>query len=124
MTQAYVHALRPEPRHNGGMRLGIAGKGGVGKTTISSVLARELARRGHNVIAVDCDSDPHLAMNSGIPQERIDAMRPFIERRGRDEAVSADANATPVQLLTSHGTAGPDGVTHVLASRISRPGGG
>ena len=106
------------------VRVGIAGKGGVGKTTISSVLARELARRGHNVVAVDCDSDPHLAMNSGIARERIDAMRPFVERRGPGDAVTADDTATPVQLLSAHGMAGPDGVTHVLAARISRPGGG
>jgi CO dehydrogenase maturation factor len=106
------------------VRVGIAGKGGVGKTTISSVLARELARRGHNVVAVDCDSDPHLAMNSGISQERIDAMRPFIERRGQGNSVTADADATPVQLLSSHGMRGPDGVTYVMASRITRPGGG
>lgn len=106
------------------MRIGIAGKGGVGKTTISAVLARELARRGHAVIAVDCDSDPHLAMNSGVPHERIDAMRPFVERRGREGAVTADPDATPVQLVSKHGVVGPDGVTHMLAARISRPGGG
>ena len=106
------------------VRVGIAGKGGVGKTTISAVLARELARRGHNVIAVDCDSDPHLAMNSGIAQERIDAMRPFIERRGRGDSIGTDDDATPVQLVTKHGIEGPDGVTYMLAARITRPGGG
>ena len=106
------------------MRVGIAGKGGVGKTTISSVLARTLARRGHRVIAVDCDSDPHLAMNSGIAPERIDAMRPFVERRGRGDTRSADAGATPVQLVSRHGISGPDGVTFMLAARITRPGGG
>ena len=106
------------------MRVGIAGKGGVGKTTIASVLARTLARRGHRVVAVDCDSDPHLAMNSGIGPERIAAMRPFVERRGRDAAVAADPDAAPVELLSTHGTTGPDGVTYLLAARITRPGGG
>ena len=106
------------------MRVGIAGKGGVGKTTISAVLARTLARRGHPVIAVDCDSDPHLAMSSGIPQERIDAMLPFVERRGRGDATVVDAGTTPVELLSGHGMEGPDGVTHMLAARITKPGGG
>lgn len=107
------------------MRVGIAGKGGVGKTTISAVLARVLARRGHPVVAVDCDSDPHLAMSSGFALDRIEAMRPLLERRGRGvAAVAADDGATPVELLDRHGVVGPDGVTHVLAARISRPGGG
>lgn len=108
----------------GPVRVGIAGKGGVGKTTISSVLARILARRGHRVIAVDCDSDPHLAMNAGIAPERIDAMRPFIERRGPGESDGAEAGATPVQLVSQHGIEGPDGVTFMMAARITRPGGG
>lgn len=110
--------------NNGAVRVGIAGKGGVGKTTISSVLARTLARRGHRVIAVDCDSDPHLAMNSGISQAQIDAMRPFVERQGRRQSAESDAGATPVQLLSKHGIEGPDGVTYMLAARITRPGGG
>ena len=111
--------------HTVPMRVGIAGKGGVGKTTISAVLARSLARRGHRVIAVDCDSDPHLAMNAGIDAARIDAMRPLIERRGRgNAAIEADAQATPMQLMSKHGIDGPDGVTFMQASRISKPGGG
>ena len=109
--------------HNGGMRRGIAGKGGVGKTTISSVLARTLARRGHRVIALDCDSDPHLAMSSGITQDRIDAMLPFVERRGRGDSVTTDA-AAPLDVLAKHGIEGPDGVTYMLAARITKPGGG
>lgn len=106
------------------MRVGLAGKGGVGKTTISSVLARTLARRGYRVIALDCDSDPHLAMSSGIGQDRIDAMVPFIERRGRGDFFEADAKATPLELLATHGIQGPDGVTYMQAARITKPGGG
>lgn len=106
------------------MRIGIAGKGGVGKTTISAVLARTLARKGHRVIAVDCDSDPHLAMNCGVDADRIAVMRAFVERGGASAAGSDDARARPVELLSKHGIEGPDGITLMLAARIMRPGGG
>lgn len=48
------------------MKLTIAGKGGVGKTTISALLARDLAARGQSVLAVDCDPNPTLAEELGL----------------------------------------------------------
>lgn len=110
--------------HNGGVRVAVAGKGGVGKTTISSVLARTLSRRGHSVIAIDCDSDPHLAMSIGLDPEAAASMLPFLDRGGRASGTSEAPATTPVQLLRRHGVTGPDGVEIMLAARISRPGGG
>lgn len=104
------------------MRVAVAGKGGVGKTTVSAVLARVLGRRGHPVVAIDCDSDPHLAMSLGLDQRAIAAMRPFLDAGAA--VARPDAAAAPVQLLHRHGAAGPDGVAVMLAARISRPGGG
>lgn len=104
------------------MRIAVAGKGGVGKTTISAVLARLLARRGHPVVAIDCDSDPHLAMGMGLGGHATDAMRPFLDAGGGSPPT--EASATPVQLLTRHGVTGPDGVRLMLAARISRSGSG
>ncbi|CAN5496687.1 carbon monoxide dehydrogenase accessory protein CooC [soil metagenome] len=48
------------------MRVAIAGKGGAGKTTISSTLARLHARLGIPVVAIDADSNPNLAWALGI----------------------------------------------------------
>ena len=64
------------------MRLGISGKGGVGKTTTSAVLSRTLARRGHRVIAIDCDSDPNLGANIGLGEDGADRLRPFLDQSG------------------------------------------
>ena len=41
-----------------GLRLALIGKGGAGKTVLSSTLARTLARRGRKVVAVDLDTNP------------------------------------------------------------------
>lgn len=51
------------------MKILVAGKGGVGKTTISALLAHILADKGYNILALDTDSVPNLAQSIGIPFE-------------------------------------------------------
>lgn len=48
------------------MKIAVSGKGGVGKTTLSSLLARYWARRGYRVLAVDADPDANLGSALGI----------------------------------------------------------
>lgn len=48
------------------MKIAVSGKGGVGKTTISSLLARYWARNGYRVLAVDADPDANLGSALGI----------------------------------------------------------
>ncbi len=48
------------------MKIAFSGKGGVGKTTLVALLAREAARRGRRVLVVDADSDPNVATALGI----------------------------------------------------------
>lgn len=43
------------------MKIAFAGKGGSGKTTLSSLFVRQLAARGLPVVAVDADINQHLA---------------------------------------------------------------
>ena len=50
------------------MKLAVAGKGGVGKTTLVALLAREAVARGYRVLVVDADSDPNLATTLGITE--------------------------------------------------------
>ena len=50
------------------MKLAVAGKGGVGKTTLIALLSREAAARGFHVIAVDADPDANLATTLGMDQ--------------------------------------------------------
>lgn len=51
------------------MKILVAGKGGVGKTTISALLAHILADKGYNILALDTDSVPNLAQSLGVPFE-------------------------------------------------------
>jgi len=49
------------------MKIAISGKGGVGKTTLSAMLATVLALRDRAVIALDADPDANLASALGVP---------------------------------------------------------
>ena len=104
------------------MRVGVSGKGGVGKTTVSAVLSRALARRGHPVIAVDCDSDPNLAANCGVDERGVAELRPFLDQSGGTRMVPT--GRTPVQLLETYGHTGPDGIILLLGARVERAGSG
>ena len=42
-------------------------KGGVGKTTLAANVARELVRAGHEVVAIDLDSQNALRLPFGVP---------------------------------------------------------
>jgi CO dehydrogenase maturation factor len=95
------------------VRIALAGKGGAGKTTIAATLARMLARQGFDVVAVDADSNPNLAMALGADAgELLDALPAGIVSRRLDGpglTVAVD------EVLAAHGILAPDGVrlTHM-----------
>lgn len=113
---------QPEVRYGSGMRLGISGKGGAGKTTIAAVLSRTLARRGHSVIAIDCDSDPNLAANIGLPEDHVAGLRPFLDQSAGQRTLPV--GRSPAELVTDYGVIGPDQVTLLLGARVERGGSG
>jgi CO dehydrogenase maturation factor len=60
----------------GGVRFVVTGKGGVGKTTLSAVLARLFAADGHNVLAADEDPQQNLIFSLGFPTDKADEIVP------------------------------------------------
>ncbi|MBN1189928.1 MAG: AAA family ATPase [Dehalococcoidales bacterium] len=67
------------------MKLAISGKGGVGKTLLSAMLATEFAANGYSVVAIDADPDTNLAASLGFPHPEeivpISEMKDLIEER-------------------------------------------
>lgn len=61
------------------MKIAITGKGGVGKTTLASLLARLYAAEGCTVLAIDADPDANLAAALGFPPELVANITPIAE---------------------------------------------
>ena len=61
------------------MKIAVSGKGGVGKTTFSSMLARTLSDMGKHVLAIDADPDANLAAALGIANGK--AITPIAEMK-------------------------------------------
>jgi CO dehydrogenase maturation factor len=61
------------------MKLAITGKGGVGKTTIASLLSSAFAAEGKDVIAIDANPDANLAAALGFSEPEIRKIAPIVE---------------------------------------------
>lgn len=71
--------LRRNPGNDGGQRILVAGKGGVGKTTLSATLCVLGAAEGRRVLAVDQDAQQNLAYSLGYPPEKAALLRPITQ---------------------------------------------
>ncbi|MEA4965121.1 MAG: carbon monoxide dehydrogenase accessory protein CooC [Oscillospiraceae bacterium] len=63
------------------MKVAVTGKGGVGKTTLSSTLARLYADEGRTVLAADVDPDANLGLALGLTEEEVNAIVPISKMR-------------------------------------------
>jgi CO dehydrogenase maturation factor len=61
------------------MKIAVSGKGGVGKTTLTALLAQVYADAGRKVLAVDADPSPCLAGALAFPAELQAQLRPVAE---------------------------------------------
>jgi CO dehydrogenase maturation factor len=74
------------------MKLAITGKGGVGKTTLTALLAQVYADQSRDVLAVDADPSPCLAGALGFPDELRAKLSPIAEM---DELIEERTGAKP-----------------------------
>lgn len=101
------------------MKLGIVGKGGVGKTSVSALLAEAFVDRGLRVVAVDTDSNPNLGMSLGLSKEESDAV-PVLPR----SLLVGAGGEQPRDLVSVYGRATPVGVTLLSAIKVTEAGAG
>ncbi len=109
------------------MRIAVAGKGGSGKTTISGVLARIMARDGHKVLAIDADPNPNMAVVMGVPREQAAQIkvipRDMAEWREDDEGRAYVHLQMPLdQIASTYGLTAPDGIRMLVTGQITEAG--
>jgi len=74
------------------MKIAVSGKGGVGKTTLSALLAQHFADLGRSVLAVDADPSPCLAGALAFPEDLAAKLSPISEM---DELITERTGAAP-----------------------------
>ena len=104
------------------MRVAFVGKGGAGKSAIAGTFARMLARRGHEVLAIDSDPLPGMAFSLGL--ERDDAPLPdeAIEERPEGEEgprYRLRAGLGAAEAVERYAAWAPDGVRFLQFGKIS-----
>jgi len=115
------------------VKLAITGKGGVGKTTLASLLARVYAQDGRNVLAIDADPDANLAIALGYPPEESARIKPVSEMADLiEERTGARPGSTGgffkmnprVDDIPDRFSAVRDGIKLLIMGGVKKGGGG
>ncbi|MFO7549287.1 MAG: AAA family ATPase [Acidimicrobiia bacterium] len=94
------------PGHAGGVpaagfRVVVTGKGGVGKTSLTALMARLLARQDHRVLALDADPQMNLAYALGLPFNQARALVPISQNRPYVEEKKAFVGETFARIISA-----------------------
>jgi CO dehydrogenase maturation factor len=102
------------------LKLGVVGKGGVGKTTVSGLVARAYSARGRRVVAIDTDSNPNLGLSLGLSLSETEEV-PVLPRAA---IVGSGGSVAAADLLAEYGRSTPAGPTLLSAIRVAEAGAG
>ena len=129
------HESASEVNLDRGVRVVVVGKGGVGKSTLTAMLARSMARLGAEVIAIDADEQRNLGATLGIDVAAMARVVPlassadYIEektgaRPGEGSGAMLRLNPDTSDVVDRLAVSAPDGVRLLVMGGVQRAGGG
>jgi CO dehydrogenase maturation factor len=116
-------------------RVVVTGKGGVGKTTLTAMLARRMSRRGYRVLALDADPQMNLPYALGMEPAQASRLTPLSEntdyleektgiRPGEGWGLFFRLNPEVDDVVDRFGVRGPDGVRLLVMGNTVQPAAG
>lgn len=116
-------------------RVVVTGKGGVGKTSLTALLARLLARDAWQVLALDADPQMNLPYALGLPHDQARALTPlsqnpdYVEEKTGARPSSGwglffRLNPDVADVVERFGVTGPDGVRLLVMGNTVQPAAG
>jgi CO dehydrogenase maturation factor len=111
-----------EPRPGGPLWLAVAGKGGSGKSVLSGTLARILARRGHQVLAIDSDPMPGMAHSLGVPEPATPPLLMQAAEKPEHGPWRLKSGVGPMAVVRHYTTRAPDGVRLLQLGKADKDG--
>lgn len=110
-----------EPRPRGALWIGVAGKGGSGKSVLSGTLARVLGQRGYPVLAIDSDPMPGLAHSLGVEEPDEPRLMHAAEKPEKGPW-RLKAGIGPMTVVRRYTTPAPDGVRMLQLGKAGTDG--
>jgi CO dehydrogenase maturation factor len=108
------------------LKVAVSGKGGVGKTTLVSMLAYMFSKRGKSVISIDGDPDMNLHNTLGIKEipPPISELREVIEERVNLGRGMFRLNPRVDDILKDYSAINEEGIRLVVLGTIEKGGEG
>lgn len=133
-TESTLGELEIDDRELAGARIVLAGKGGVGKSTLTALLSHELALKGRFVLAIDADEQMNLAATLGVGQAEASRITPLAlagdyiqEKIGSDPDGSGGMlrlNPDVADVVDRLSIAAPSGIRLLVMGGVSGAGSG
>ena len=118
-----------------GTRIVVVGKGGVGKSTVSALLARLFAQGGARVVAIDADEQRNLGATIGVDLDTLASIVPicaagdYVEektgaRTGEGGGGMLRLNPDTSDIVERLSVTAPDGVRLLVMGGVQHSGSG